>query len=52
MYPYEETQDQLTAIEDTKRDMESTRIMDRLICGDVGYGKTEVAIRAAFKAVQ
>ena len=52
MFPYEETQDQLTAIEDTKRDMESTRIMDRLICGDVGYGKTEVAIRAAFKAVQ
>ena len=52
MFPYEETQDQLTAIEDTKRDMESTRIMDRLICGDVGYGKTEIAIRAAFKAVQ
>lgn len=52
MFPYEETLDQLAAIEDTKRDMESTRIMDRLICGDVGYGKTEVAIRAAFKAVQ
>lgn len=52
MFPYEETPDQLVAIEDTKRDMESTRIMDRLICGDVGYGKTEVAIRAAFKAVQ
>lgn len=52
MFPYEETPDQLTAIEDTKRDMESTRIMDRLICGDVGYGKTEIAIRAAFKAVQ
>lgn len=52
MFPYEETQDQLAAIEDAKRDMESTRIMDRLICGDVGYGKTEVAIRAAFKAVQ
>jgi transcription-repair coupling factor (superfamily II helicase) len=52
MFPYEETQDQLTAIEDTKRDMESSRIMDRLICGDVGYGKTEIAIRAAFKAVQ
>lgn len=52
MFPYEETPDQLSAIEDTKRDMESERIMDRLICGDVGYGKTEVAIRAAFKAVQ
>jgi len=52
MFPYEETPDQLTAIEDTKRDMESDRIMDRLICGDVGYGKTEIAIRAAFKAVQ
>lgn len=51
MFPYEETQDQLNAIEDVKRDMESTKIMDRLICGDVGYGKTEVAIRAAFKAV-
>ena len=50
-FPYEETEDQLTAIADTKRDMESNRIMDRLICGDVGYGKTEVAIRAAFKAV-
>lgn len=52
MFPYEETPDQLHAIEDTKRDMESTKIMDRLICGDVGFGKTEVAIRAAFKAVQ
>lgn len=52
MFPFEETADQLTAIEDTKKDMESTKIMDRLICGDVGYGKTEVAIRAAFKAVQ
>lgn len=52
MFPYEETEDQLSAIEDTKRDMESTRIMDRLICGDVGYGKTEVALRAAFKEVQ
>ena len=48
MFPYEETEDQLSAIEDAKRDMESTRIMDRLICGDVGYGKTEVA----FKEVQ
>ena len=51
-FPYQETDDQLTAIEDTKRDMESSRIMDRLICGDVGFGKTEIAIRAAFKAVQ
>ena len=51
-FPYQETDDQLTAIEDTKRDMESSGIMDRLICGDVGFGKTEVAIRAAFKAVQ
>jgi len=52
LFPFEETQDQVLAIEDTKKDMESTKIMDRLICGDVGYGKTEVAIRAAFKAVQ
>ena len=52
MFPFEETADQLAAIEETKKDMESTKIMDRLICGDVGYGKTEVAIRAAFKAVQ
>lgn len=52
MFPYEETEDQINAIEATKKDMESTKIMDRLICGDVGYGKTEVAIRAAFKAVQ
>ncbi len=52
MFPFEETEDQLAAIEATKKDMESTRIMDRLICGDVGYGKTEIAIRAAFKAVQ
>lgn len=52
LFPYEETGDQLAAIEDTKKDMESPKIMDRLICGDVGYGKTEVAIRAAFKAVQ
>ena len=50
-FPYEETDDQLRAIEDTKKDMESNKIMDRLICGDVGYGKTEIAIRAAFKAV-
>lgn len=49
---YEETEDQLEAIEDVKRDMESPKVMDRLICGDVGYGKTEVAIRCAFKAVQ
>lgn len=52
MFPYEETDDQLQAIEDTKSDMQSSKIMDRLICGDVGFGKTEVAIRAAFKAVQ
>jgi transcription-repair coupling factor (superfamily II helicase) len=52
MFPYEETEDQLIAIEATKKDMESTKIMDRLICGDVGFGKTEIAIRAAFKAVQ
>ncbi|MBR1772085.1 MAG: transcription-repair coupling factor [Lachnospiraceae bacterium] len=52
MFPFEETEDQLTAIADTKADMESSKIMDRLICGDVGYGKTEIAIRAAFKAVQ
>ncbi len=52
LFPYEETEGQLLAIEEAKRDMESSRIMDRLICGDVGFGKTEVAIRAAFKAVQ
>ncbi len=52
MFPFEETPDQLAAIADVKADMESDRPMDRLICGDVGYGKTEVAIRAAFKAVQ
>lgn len=52
MFQFEETDDQLLAIADTKKDMESTKIMDRLICGDVGFGKTEVAIRAAFKAVQ
>ena len=51
-FPYEETPDQLTAIEEVKADMEADRPMDRLICGDVGYGKTEVAVRAAFKAVQ
>ena len=50
-FPYPETGDQLRAIADVKRDMESPRPMDRLICGDVGYGKTEVAMRAAFKAV-
>ena len=52
LFPYEETEGQQLAIEAVKRDMESTKIMDRLICGDVGYGKTEIAIRAAFKAVQ
>ncbi len=52
MFPFEETEDQLSAIADTKADMESSKIMDRLVCGDVGYGKTEIAIRAAFKAVQ
>jgi len=51
-FSFEETEDQLYAIEDIKRDMESGKVMDRLICGDVGYGKTEVAIRAAFKTVQ
>ena len=51
-FEYEETADQLKAIEDIGKDMESTRPMDRLICGDVGYGKTEVAMRAAFKAVE
>ena len=52
MFPFEETEDQIAAIYATKKDMESSKIMDRLICGDVGYGKTEIAIRAAFKAVQ
>ncbi len=52
IFPYEETMDQLTAIEAMKKDMESDKIMDRLVCGDVGYGKTEIAIRGAFKAVQ
>ncbi len=51
-FDYNETDDQLSAINDIKRDMESTMPMDRLLCGDVGYGKTEVAMRAAFKAVQ
>ena len=51
-FDYNETDDQLSAIADIKRDMESTMPMDRLLCGDVGYGKTEVAMRAAFKAVQ
>ncbi|HEY3208572.1 MAG TPA: transcription-repair coupling factor [Actinomycetota bacterium] len=50
-FPYEETRDQLGAVEEVKRDMELPRPMDRLICGDVGYGKTEIAVRAAFKAV-
>lgn len=50
-FPYEETPDQIKAIEEIGRDMESERPMDRLLCGDVGYGKTEVAMRAAFKAV-
>jgi transcription-repair coupling factor (superfamily II helicase) len=50
-FPYEETPDQLRAIEEVKADMERPRPMDRLVCGDVGYGKTEVALRAAFKAV-
>ena len=52
LFPYDETDDQMDAIDAVKTDMESRRIMDRLICGDVGYGKTEVALRAAFKAVQ
>lgn len=52
MFPFEETEDQTLAIDAAKKDMESTKIMDRLICGDVGYGKTEIAIRAAFKAAQ
>ncbi|MGW8321833.1 MAG: DEAD/DEAH box helicase, partial [Thermodesulfobacteriota bacterium] len=50
-FPYEETPDQVRAIEAVLRDMEGERPMDRLICGDVGFGKTEVAIRAAYKAV-
>lgn len=51
LFPYEETDDQLKCIQEIKKDMESDRVMDRLLCGDVGYGKTEVAIRAIFKAV-
>lgn len=50
LFPHQETNDQLKAIEETKKDMESKKVMDRLVCGDVGYGKTEVAIRAIFKA--
>jgi transcription-repair coupling factor (superfamily II helicase) len=50
-FPHEETRDQLAAIEEVKRDMEAPKPMDRLVCGDVGYGKTEIAVRAAFKAV-
>ncbi|MCI0335470.1 MAG: transcription-repair coupling factor, partial [Planctomycetes bacterium] len=50
-FPYQETPDQLTAIDDIKRDMQAARPMDRLLCGDVGFGKTELAIRAAFKAI-
>ncbi|RRD96497.1 transcription-repair coupling factor [Clostridiales bacterium COT073_COT-073] len=52
LFPYEETDDQLNAIAEMKADMCSNKIMDRLVCGDVGYGKTEVAIRGAFKAIQ
>ena len=51
LFPYQETDDQLQSIEDVKADMEDERPMDRLVCGDVGYGKTEIALRAAFKAV-
>ena len=50
-FPYQETEDQLRSIQEIKTDMERERPMDRLLCGDVGYGKTEVAIRAAFKAI-
>ena len=50
-FPYVETEDQLTSIAEIKKDMESEQVMDRLLCGDVGYGKTEIALRAAFKAV-
>ena len=51
MFPYQETPHQLEAVEEVKSDMEKPRVMDRLLCGDVGFGKTEVALRAAFKAV-
>ena len=51
-FPYQETADQLTTIDDVKSDMEKPVPMDRLICGDVGFGKTEIAVRAAFKAIQ
>ena len=50
-FPYNETKDQLKAINDVKKDMESSKVMDRIVCGDVGYGKTEVAMRATFKAI-
>lgn len=50
-FPYQETDDQLRSIEEVKGDMESQKPMDRLLCGDVGFGKTEIALRAAFKAV-
>ncbi|MEG0397733.1 MAG: transcription-repair coupling factor [Cetobacterium sp.] len=50
-FQYTETRDQRRAIEDVKRDMESSKVMDRIVCGDVGYGKTEVAVRATFKAI-
>jgi transcription-repair coupling factor (superfamily II helicase) len=50
-FPYQPTEDQLRSVQEIKRDMERIRPMDRLLCGDVGYGKTEVAIRAAFKAI-
>ena len=51
-FPYRETPDQLRVVDEVKNDMESVVPMDRLVCGDVGYGKTEIAVRAAFKAVQ
>ena len=51
-FPFEETPDQISADEDIKRDMESDKVMDRLVCGDVGFGKTEVALRAVFRAVE